>query len=552
MTVREQELAPSGVPSPPRAHRWWRWALIALAIAILYLVYWRESWSAAANSDSAAIALQAWDVLHGNVLLHGWWMADVTFYTTEVPQYAILEAIGGLGPWVVHVAAAMTYTLIVVLVALLAKGSATGREGWTRALLGGLIVGSPQVTGALTLLLGPDHTGTSVPILATWLFIDRARPRWYVPPIAGLLLTWIMVADSVILVTGIAPLVIAASVRALRPSQGGQRRHELTLAGAAIAAAILGTLIPKLIVRFGGYQAWPFQTRTMPLRALPHDAWDTFQAVLELFGANVFGAHPFGEQVLCAFHFAGVLLAATALGVAFRRFLREDGILVPALAVAIVLELAAFLISIHSSNLDSIREIAPVVPLGAVLAGRLLAAPLLRLFAPGARSRATSARSGAVTARSGGVTARFGGVTAAAVGGAAVVGVVVAAYLAALAYGAAQPSIPSANQNLAAWLAAHHLGRGLGAYWQADIVTLETGGKVRISSVVIGRDGKLGPYLWESKTSDYAHHLRDATFVVAGGPKSELPTPGLAAAAIRTFGPPAHVQHVAQYTVLTW
>ena len=517
-------------------HRWWRWALVASAIAVLYVVYWRESWSAAANSDSAAIALQAWDVLHGNVLLHGWWMADVTFYTTEVPQYAILEAIGGLGPWVVHVAAAMTYTLIVVLVALLAKGGATGREGWTRALLGGLIAGSPQVSGALTLLLGPDHTGTSVPILATWLFIDRARPRWYVPLIAGLLLTWIMVADSVVLVTGIAPLIIAAGVRAFRPNRAGQRRHELSLAGAAVAAAILGTLIPKLIVRLGGYQAWPFQTHTMPLSALPRDAWDTFQAVLELFGADVFGARPFGEQVLCALHFAGVLLAAVAVGVAVRRFLRADGILVPALAVAIVLELAAFLISIHSSNLASIREIAPVMPLAAVLAGRLLAAPLLALFAPGARTRAMPARSGG----------------AAAAVGTVVAGVVLAGYLAALAYGAAQPSIPSANQDLARWLAAHDLSRGFGAYWQADSVTLDTGGKVRVSGVVIARDGRLGRYLWESRTSDYAHHLRDATFVVAGGPKSLLPIPGLAAAAIRTFGPPAHVHHVGQYTVLTW
>jgi hypothetical protein len=40
--------------------------------------------------------------------------------------------------------------------------------------------------------------------------------------------------------------------------------------------------------------------------------------------------------------------------------------------------------------------------------------------------------------------------------------------------------------------------------------------------------------------------------VVTGGPSSTLPIPGLAAAAIRTFGPPAHVYHVAQYTILTW
>jgi hypothetical protein len=539
VTTRAPEFTQAGTAAPRRANRWLGWGLAALAIAVLYVVYWRESWSAAANSDSAAIALQAWDVLHGNLLLHGWWMSDVSFYTTEVPQYALLEIVGGLGPWVVHAAAAMTYTLIVVLVALLARGSGvtsgvTGREGWARAVLGGLIAASPQVSGALIFLLGPDHTGTVVPVLATWLFIDLVRPRWYVPVIVGVLLTWIMVADSVVLFTGIAPLIVAGVVRAVRPRRPGQRSYELSLAAAAAVAAVLGTLIPKLIVRLGGFQVWHFQTHTMPFSALPHDSWDTIQAVLELFGADVFGTHPFGEQVLCAFHFAGVILAIVALGIALWRFFREDGILVPGLAVAIGLELGAFLVSIHSQNLASIREIAAVMPLGAVLAGRLLAGPLLRWF-------------GTLAAGWRGVVAAVAPVLVAVL-----VAVVVAAYLAAMGYGAAQPSVPSANQALASWLSARHLTDGLAAYWQAGSVTLDTGGAVTVGSVVVDRDGKLGPRYWETQTSDYAHHLRDTRFVIAGGPKADVPIPGLAAAAIRTFGPPAHVYHVGQYTVLTW
>ena len=56
------------------------------------------------NSDGANDALQAWDMLHGNVLLHGWWLGDVSFYTTELPQYALLELAFGLHSSVVHVA----------------------------------------------------------------------------------------------------------------------------------------------------------------------------------------------------------------------------------------------------------------------------------------------------------------------------------------------------------------------------------------------------------------------------------------------------------------
>ena len=72
--------------------------------------------------------LQAWDMLHGNLLLHHWWVSDVSFYTTELPQYMLVEALTGLGPWVVHAAAAMTYTLLVLLAALAGQGERPRRR----------------------------------------------------------------------------------------------------------------------------------------------------------------------------------------------------------------------------------------------------------------------------------------------------------------------------------------------------------------------------------------------------------------------------------------
>ena len=97
-----------------------RAGLVALAAAVLFFCYWRQSSAAPLSSDGSGNVLQAWDMLHGNLLLHNWWVSDVSFYTTELPQYMLIEALTGLGPWVVHVAAAMTYTLLVLLAALLA------------------------------------------------------------------------------------------------------------------------------------------------------------------------------------------------------------------------------------------------------------------------------------------------------------------------------------------------------------------------------------------------------------------------------------------------
>src|SRR5712691_1967719 len=109
-----------------RARR--RWATLTaylLAGAVLFTVYLRLSETSPLNSDSANILLIGWDLLHGNLPLHGWYMSDVSFYPTELPQYALLESFLGLHMQTAHIAAAMTYTLTFLLAVLLARSSVT-------------------------------------------------------------------------------------------------------------------------------------------------------------------------------------------------------------------------------------------------------------------------------------------------------------------------------------------------------------------------------------------------------------------------------------------
>ena len=65
----------------------------ALAGIILFCAYLRLSSTYAENSDMANVLLMGWDLLHGNPLLHGWRMSDVSFYPTELVQYALLESV---------------------------------------------------------------------------------------------------------------------------------------------------------------------------------------------------------------------------------------------------------------------------------------------------------------------------------------------------------------------------------------------------------------------------------------------------------------------------
>jgi hypothetical protein len=530
---REQQVpalaaAPAGAPRATRAALAKRAGAIAGAAAVLFFCYWRQSQAAPLSSDGAGNVLQAWAMLHGNLLLHNWWVSDVSFYTTELPQYMLIEALLGLGPFVVHVGAAMTYTLLVLLAALLARGRAQGPAGLARALLTGGLMLAPQLSATSILLLSPDHTGTAVPLLVIWLLIDRSRPRWFVPVLVGLAFAWTMVADSVIMLTGIVPLVLVCVVRArLRLVTGGPRPaprwYELALAGAAAVAGVAGLFAPRVLAAVGGYRESHVGTDA-DLSQLPHGAWVTFQAFLELFGANIFSTSFFGtesslEVIFVALHLVGAATVAWALGVAAVRFFRFGELIVPVFALAVVVNLGAYMISTHAQNLLGAREMAAVLPLGAVLAGRVLGDRIpawIRMaqgwFVP-------------------------------------VLVVLTAGYLAALGYGAAHVSVPAENEPLASWLLAHQLTDGLATYWQANSTTVDSHGRVTVSAVTQNDEDRLTPYQWETDDANYDPALRYANFVVADGPAAR---PGMQLSAELTFGRPQRIYHADGYTIMIW
>src|SRR3984893_5983065 len=158
----EADTAESSPTRPWRKLAWWAWvaAYVTAGVTLFFCYRWLAE-TQAVTSDGAANALQAWAMLHGNPLLRGWMVGDVTFYTTELPEYMGVELIRGLGPDVVHVAAAFTYTLLVLLAGLLAKGRARGREALGRVLIAAGIMIAPQLhLRASIVLLAADHACT--------------------------------------------------------------------------------------------------------------------------------------------------------------------------------------------------------------------------------------------------------------------------------------------------------------------------------------------------------------------------------------------------------
>jgi hypothetical protein len=534
--VRER---PSAAPAVIRRRLLTAAAAVA-CVVLLFAAYVQLSRTYAVNSDSANIMLMSWDMLHGNALLHGWYLSDVSFYPTELPQYAMLEGLLGLHADTAHIAAAMTYTLAVLFAVLLARGPrdrAAGRAAWPRmALTGGLMVAPQLGVGVFVLLMSVGHIGTAVPLMLTWLVIDWAatKPRWFIPVIVGLLLTWVLVADPLALVVGIVPLVVVCGLRVLRavwsarpPDRGAALQanwYEVSLAAAAILAYGLADLVNRLLSASGGFILHPLGYQLAPLHTWAKHAWVTGEGLLALFGAKPQG--PAVELTFALLHLVGVALVAWAICRVVRRFVSWPDLVSQVLLLAIVLNVLVYIPSTLADATDlNAREFAVVLPFGAVLAGRVLAEPLT-----------TRLRGGEVDILGWLRRRRWrAGLTSALAVG----------YLASLGYAAAQPSVPPANAQLATFLAEHHLTNGISGYWQSSIVTVGSDGAATVRAV----QPSLRPYLWETKGSWYGQR---ATFLVTENQAGYFNHFEPSASALAALGPPARTYHVGPYTVLVW
>ncbi|HJZ06566.1 MAG TPA: hypothetical protein VJ283_00685, partial [Trebonia sp.] len=298
---------------------------LLLAAAALFTLYLRQSLVAPFNADGASIMLQAQAMLHGNLLLKGWWIADVSFYTTELPEYMVVTALRGLRPDVVHICGALTYTLTVLLAAMLARGQAKGREGLVRALVAGAIMLAPSVLGGTEVFLQePNHAGTAVPILALFLLLDRAPERWWVPPVACLVLAAVQIGDQLGLVAATAPIAGVAAARlamlALRRRPLRDYWYDAALLAAAAASYELANVSLRAIRKFGGYYQAPLPKQLIaPMSQVRGNLHVMLQSIQLLFGANYQGRHP-QLNLSAGLHWVGLGLAAAGLAVAVVTF----------------------------------------------------------------------------------------------------------------------------------------------------------------------------------------------------------------------------------------
>jgi hypothetical protein len=498
-----------------REHRWLRRLLGATAWIVgcmaLFASYLRISFTGHVSSDGANSALQAWDMLHGHLLLHGWIIGDATYYTFDLPVLALTELFSGLSNLTSHVASALTYLIVTVIAVAIALA---GSRGLARVARCGVVV--VVLTAMFHLesnthyLLGaPDHTGTSVFLLVSVLLIDRVPARWYTSPLLLAILCAGQIGDATVLYVVVPAVVVVCVYRVV--TARNIRTGDAANALAAAASVPLASVVSAVMRHFGAYQMVAPKTAISAPQQWPHNAALAWHALRVLFGAEAGSGSP--SLARNAGYILGIAcLLAAAAGFArvvwtWRTASRAEQLL----CAAIVINLAAYVISTMPIPGNS-YEVVAVLPCGAILAARAC------------------------------VPGHIGGTLRAGLA----TGLAAIAALVPLATAAARPAAAVPTAPLSAWLQAHGLTYGLAGYWNSSAITLESGNRVRVRAVLM--DGRqVIPYLWETNTLWFDASRYYANFVVI-----DLAANGLSPFAEQAFGKPVRIGHVARWEILIY
>jgi hypothetical protein len=393
--------------------------------------------------------------------------------------------------------------------------------------------------GVFVLVFSVGHIGTAAPVMLTWLVLDRfglttragimptLRQRWYIPLIIAVLIGWALMADPLVLIVAIYPILVVSLVRVITGSVIGVRHGgglrglrqalaarwlELSLAAAAGIGYLLVWVGGRLLSSAGGYhqQAVPFQLDAgvgrwfMQARVVVH-------GLLEMFGAYFVPGNAINykspgqfvlapplsgfDQALAISRLLCVLLALWGCCAIARRFFRRDADFISQLLLAgIVLNLVAYIpttLADHSAL--NVREIAPVLPFAAVLAARMLGdrllalGPMIRVRLPRI-SRPLRLRLIVIP-----LVVLFGW------------------YSFGLFQQADTPPAANPFTGLEQFLEANNLSYGLGGYWESSVITVDTGGAVTIRAV---SPSCMQPYEWENKLDWYDSTKNVANFLV--------------------------------------
>jgi len=521
LVSRHAEQAGSGSGPSERSRRPRPWLVRSLAglgwtaaAALVFALFLRISLEKLMTSDGANNALQAWDMLHGNLVLHGWIVGDVTFYTFELPVIAILEFFLGLHADTMHVAEALIYVIVAAFAVAIAVTDSRGLSRVARASVVVAVFAAPTLVHSdLWIPLGiPDHTGTTAFLLASFLLVDRATGRRWTAPLLCLILCAGQISDVTVRYVAVPAIALVCLYRILAD------RKLISGDAANLVAAVLSVPLSLAIRAFMRDHLGAYLMVTPKTAIAPFSAWQTNASIAWTSLREVYGIEsgpnnpPAGLTVI----FGWACLAAAAFGILrvlwrWRTARRAEQALVIAMAANFMVYMLSTLVSTRSPH-----DLIALLPCGAVLAARAL-----------------------VPER---IVSRLAAVP--------VTCLALVAALLPLSVAAAQPIPTSGLPVLISWLKANNLHYGLGGYWDSSETALESADQVQIRAV----DGShtahgnvISLYPWETNTTWFDPTKHDANFVVL-----DLPQLVLHATVLGVFGKPVSTHIIGNWEILVY
>ncbi|MHB1782676.1 MAG: hypothetical protein ACYCTE_08300 [Acidimicrobiales bacterium] len=525
----------SAAPEASRRHRGTVGVAAAAGVfgfaALVVLLYVLSAHVVPGNSDGATVVLEGQSLGAGDVTLHHWFLSLDSFWGVDALFYAVAVLLVGVRPELLNLVPAVIAALAVVVGAAMARDGRRGVAGLAGAATVVALIALPTYALAGFWLQGPLHIGTALWCLLAFAALARTRSRgaWVV---AVVLFTAGNIGDLQTLAFGVVPAALAGVVAAARRRELRAGAAFVAAAGASVVLALVVRETAKLVGTFVVNKSNPIASHHQMLANLGLAA--TYGAKLLGLGSSGFGTGSVPGALL-GVHVVGLALVVAGVLVASVDLVR--GVLVghpnrgrvpdgsepwrldDLLVLAFFGSVAVFVILTPVASPPYARYLTPAVAFGAILAGRLVARLVARF-------------------------SRRWLVALAASAGAAVL----ACFAAGAGFTLAGPSTPRPARALGTWLASHDLHSGIGGYWSASIVTVETRGVVRVRPVTALPGGRVVAYTRNSESTWYDGHSFD--FLVFN-PALDFGDVDLKTATA-TFGRPTSVTPVNGYLVLSW
>ncbi len=503
-------------------------AALAGFVGLVALLYVASLHAVVGNSDGATVVLEGQSMSTGNVLLHQWSLSFDSFWSVDAIFYTVAVLVTGVRPLLLHLVPAVIAALVVVTGALMARIGHRGVSGLAAAATVFALLALPGHVLATFFLQGPLHVDTVLYCLLAFVGLRRGRLGWGWAMAVVLLAAGIL-GDFQTVFLGLVPAFVGGVVAMARTRDW---RRGVTTATAPLVAVVIAGALRVATNILGTFTVGSANPTAPPARIAEN---------LRLVGT--WGGHMLGvgggdlgtggmPGALGAVHVVGVVavlagVVAAALGLLRGVVLRprvtdeatENWRLDDLLVLAFVADLAVFVAFTTSGDQTFSRYLTGAVVFGSILAGRAVG----RLVA---------------TAQPHWV--RRGG---------ALFGVgVLAAFGAGLGSNVAAAAPGRPYQQLEAFLAGHHLDRGIGDYWSASVTTVAGDGSLPVRPVIADPTGRIVRYLRQS-TSDW-YSGRTFQFLVYD--TGHLWGNVNAQTAAATFGPILRTYDVGTYRVLVW